>query len=89
MAVKIGICLTLAALALPVSVDDGLFARGQAEEGRQRWAGWDRVRRRNWNKSGDWDWNWSKRRREGGPDIGDGLIDDGVAGWMGGSGERG
>lgn len=32
--VKFGICLSLAALALPVSVDDGLFARGQAEVGR-------------------------------------------------------
>lgn len=32
--VKFGICLCLAALALPVSVDDGLFARGQAEVGR-------------------------------------------------------
>lgn len=35
--VKFGICLSLAALALPVSVDDGLFAGGQAEVGRVGW----------------------------------------------------
>lgn len=69
VAVKFGIWLSLAALALPVSVDDGLFARGQAEVGRQRWAGRDSFPRWNWNKSGYQDWICSKRSREEGTDI--------------------